>query len=79
MYELLCFSLSCGIFLAKMLNRFSKFHHFSFQSSKFAFCHFNSLSFNPPQFSSLLKFHPFLLLIKNIIFIIYFLILKKVN
>ena len=65
-----------------------KFHHFSFQSFKFTFCHFNPLSFNSPQFSPSLIFHPFLPLacsklnnfvlnlIFNIYLIIYFLIKK---
>ena len=43
-----------------MQNSPSKFHNFSFQSSKFAFCHFSPLSFNSPQFSILLIFHPYL-------------------
>ena len=38
-------------FKAKMQNSPSKFHHFSFQSSKFKFCHFNLLNFIHPQLS----------------------------
>ena len=34
-----------------MQNSLSKFHHLSFQSSKFTFCHFSPLSFNHSQFS----------------------------
>lgn len=45
---------------AKMQNSPSKFHHFSFQSSKFAFCHFSPLSFELSQFSLLLTHHPYL-------------------
>ena len=40
-----------------MQNSTSKFHNFSFQSSKLAFYHFSLLSFNPPQCSHLLTFH----------------------
>ena len=43
---------------AKIQNSLSKFHHFSLQFSKYAFCHFNLLNFNFPQFSPPLTFHP---------------------
>ena len=62
-----------------MQNSSSKFHNFLFQSSKFAFCYFSPLSFNPSQFSLPLIFRPslpfitlfyfFLILEKNVIFI----------
>ena len=41
--------------MAKMQNLPSKFHYFSFQSSKFAFDHFSSLSFKTSQFSPSVK------------------------
>ena len=56
-----------GTFLAKMQNSPSKFHNFSFQSSKFVFCHFSPLSFDSPQFSLPLTFHPFLPLVLTLI------------
>ena len=40
--------------MTKMQNSPSKFHYFSFQSSKFGFCHFNNLSFFFSQVSLLL-------------------------
>ena len=44
----------------KMQNPPSKFHHFSFQSSKFRFCHFSSLSFIHFQLSPQLTIHQLL-------------------
>ena len=61
-----------------MQNLPSKFHHFLFQSYKFAFCHFNRLSFNSPQSSLPLTFHPCLpLTIFNFYLIMYFLNERK--
>ena len=57
-----------------MQNSPSKFHNFLFQSSKFAFCYFSPLSFNPSQFSLPLIFRPSLPFITLFYF---FLILEK--
>ena len=48
------------LIFAKMQNSQSKFHYFSFQSSKFSFVHFTPQNFKTPQFSSPLSFYPLL-------------------
>ena len=60
-----------------MKNSTFKFHHFSFQSSKFAFCQFSLLSFKSPQFSFLLTHHPYIPLVLTIIqYLLYHLFLN---